>query len=513
MTVTIDQLASSGTLGLTLVAGEPHRENEVSVAHSAERPDPVAWLTPDELLMTAGFLLPESDDGQYDYVRDVASTGAAGLAFAVGPKFDCIPAPIIAACESLGLPLLEVPASTPLVSITRLVAERRAEELRRDLRLVVEAQQDLTQRGLTEGIDGIVRGLEVHAGCEVALLAPGGSPMIDHRPELRSLIEGTTEHAAVAKPNQLPFSIGSRQRDGAHLVVEAIGVRRLTLGYLGTRFPSSMSAEQRLILTHAEALIALELAKRTELIAAEHKLRSDILRSILTGTLTGDGARRQLADLNMTKDDTLSVVIVTSTASPADRMRAVRQTLVGRGVNFLSCILGTEVVVVLKGDLPDLEALHADLSAHMPRRVNLGGSLPSSTDDLTVAVQQARFAVKAAQAESATHRRFDELSTYALLLSSQSSESLAMIASAALASLTKADDSFGGELLRSLEAYLSNNAQWVPAAAALGVHRHTLRNRMRRVEEITGRNLASAHDRTELWLALKAEELSRLVSE
>lgn len=512
MTITIDQLTTEN-LGLTLVAGEPNRQNRVVVAHSVELPDPVPWLNPQDLVMTAGFLLPDDDDDQFDYVRDIVAAGISGLAFALGPKHDRIPIPIVSACESLGLPLLEVPDTTPLTSIARLVAERRAEDLRRDLRLILEAQQELTQRSLTEGIEGVVRGLEVHTGCEVALLSPGGVPMIDHRPELRTIIEDTKENAAVAKPNQLPFSIGAHHRDGAHLVVEAIGARRTTLGFIGALFPSRMSPEQRLVLTHAEALIALELSKRSELIEAEHKLRSDILRSILSGTLAGDGARRQLADLNMTRNDTLCVLMVASTASPTDRLRAVRQTLVSRGVNFLSCILGSEVVVVLKGEVPDMGALHEELSAHLPRRIHLGASLNSTPDDLTVAVQQARFAVKAAQAESAAHRKFDELSTYALLLSSQSSESLSMIASAALQSLTKADEAFGGELLKSLEAYLSNNAQWVPAAAALGVHRHTLRNRMRRVEEITGRSLASAHDRTELWLALKADELSRLVSE
>ncbi|MFD7945372.1 helix-turn-helix domain-containing protein, partial [Streptomyces sp. NPDC059744] len=44
-----------------------------------------------------------------------------------------------------------------------------------------------------------------------------------------------------------------------------------------------------------------------------------------------------------------------------------------------------------------------------------------------------------------------------------------------------------------------------PAAAPdLGVHRHTLRYRMRRVEEILGRSLDDPDVRMELWLALKA---------
>ena len=41
------------------------------------------------------------------------------------------------------------------------------------------------------------------------------------------------------------------------------------------------------------------------------------------------------------------------------------------------------------------------------------------------------------------------------------------------------------------------------------MHRHTLRYRMKRVEDITGRDLGSSQDRMEFWLALKARELDR----
>jgi purine catabolism regulator len=51
------------------------------------------------------------------------------------------------------------------------------------------------------------------------------------------------------------------------------------------------------------------------------------------------------------------------------------------------------------------------------------------------------------------------------------------------------------------------SGRWGDAADALGVHRHTLRHRVRRIERLTGRDLTRARDRVELWLALKAREL------
>ena len=37
--------------------------------------------------------------------------------------------------------------------------------------------------------------------------------------------------------------------------------------------------------------------------------------------------------------------------------------------------------------------------------------------------------------------------------------------------------------------------------------RHTLRYRIKRIEELTGRDLSRANDRVEMWLALRAKEL------
>ncbi|GAA1674540.1 hypothetical protein GCM10009733_084390 [Nonomuraea maheshkhaliensis] len=60
------------------------------------------------------------------------------------------------------------------------------------------------------------------------------------------------------------------------------------------------------------------------------------------------------------------------------------------------------------------------------------------------------------------------------------------------------------DLVASLRAYLEGNGHWETAAQRLGVHRHTLRYRMRRVTELLGRDLDDPGVRAELWLALEA---------
>jgi purine catabolism regulator len=56
--------------------------------------------------------------------------------------------------------------------------------------------------------------------------------------------------------------------------------------------------------------------------------------------------------------------------------------------------------------------------------------------------------------------------------------------------------------VNSVRVWLSHHGQWEPAAAQLGVHRHTLRKRIRRAGELLDRDLDSPGTRAELWLAL-----------
>lgn len=61
----------------------------------------------------------------------------------------------------------------------------------------------------------------------------------------------------------------------------------------------------------------------------------------------------------------------------------------------------------------------------------------------------------------------------------------------------------GAELVDSLQVFLKHTGQVDRAAAALGVHRHTVRHRIQKIEQILGRSLDDATTRSELWIALQ----------
>jgi purine catabolism regulator len=71
-----------------------------------------------------------------------------------------------------------------------------------------------------------------------------------------------------------------------------------------------------------------------------------------------------------------------------------------------------------------------------------------------------------------------------------------------LTALQEYDDAHGADLLPSLAAYLRHHGSWDPAAQELGVHRHTLRQRVIRAAEVAGFELADPRHRALLVLGL-----------
>ncbi len=66
------------------------------------------------------------------------------------------------------------------------------------------------------------------------------------------------------------------------------------------------------------------------------------------------------------------------------------------------------------------------------------------------------------------------------------------------------DERHRSELEHTVEVFLASGGRWAATAQRLHVHVNTLRNRLARIEELTGRDLQSTDDRVDLHLALQA---------
>ncbi|MFE7749136.1 PucR family transcriptional regulator [Streptomyces sp. NPDC057428] len=162
-------------------------------------------------------------------------------------------------------------------------------------------------------------------------------------------------------------------------------------------------------------------------------------------------------------------------------------------------------------------ALHADALLHTVRaplsaglgddgRLTLGVSAAvHSAEGLRGALEEARHARRVAAARpgpvcAAGHH---ELASHVLLLPFVPDDVRRAFTARLLDPLRDYDRRHRAELMETLEAFLDCDGSWTRCAARLHLHVNTLRYRVGRIEQLTGRDLSRLEDKLDFFLALR----------
>jgi DNA-binding PucR family transcriptional regulator len=121
------------------------------------------------------------------------------------------------------------------------------------------------------------------------------------------------------------------------------------------------------------------------------------------------------------------------------------------------------------------------------------------------AVAEARQAVRLAELLGGGVRMVDsgQFGSWELLLAMVPGEGRRAFQAALLDPLVAYDRDHGTELVATLEAFLACSGSWTRAAEAMFIHVNSLRYRIRRIEELTGRDPRSLAGQAALLLALR----------
>jgi PucR C-terminal helix-turn-helix domain/GGDEF-like domain len=97
----------------------------------------------------------------------------------------------------------------------------------------------------------------------------------------------------------------------------------------------------------------------------------------------------------------------------------------------------------------------------------------------------------------------DEVASHELLLATVPASVLRSFRERMLGPLLAYDDRHRAELLPTLREFLACSGSWNACAARMYVHVNTVRYRIRRIEELTGRDLSRLEDQVDFFLALR----------
>ncbi|WP_405661802.1 PucR family transcriptional regulator [Streptomyces sp. RK9] len=528
MPPTLASLVHHSALKLTVRAGEDRLDTPVRWAHVSELADPVPYMEGGELLLITALKLDAEDpDTMRRYVKRLVGAGVVGLGFAVGVNYPDIPEALVEAARAEELPLIEVPRRTPFLAISKAVSAAIAADQYRAVTAGFAAQRELTKQALGDGAQGLLGALAGQVDGWAALYDASGA-----------VVATAPEWAARRAARLTPDVERLRERPAPASLVVAGADDRVELHTLGTgRRPraalavgtaSTLGTAERYAVHSAIALLTLTTERSRSLQAAEARIGSAVLRMLLAGE--PDHARAVAGDLYGGLLDAPFRLVVAEVAGPAEAagegagaaegawstelVDAVESAAARFGEALLVVPYGERLVLLVADGgaahlatveyaaLLDADRAEGRESAEEPGPL-MGLSAPAGPIAAAPAYKQAEQALSVARRRGRCLVEHEELAAGSVL-PLLADDAVRAFADGLLRALREHDATGRGDLVASLRAWLSRHGQWDAAAADLGVHRHTLRYRMRRVEEILGRSLDDPDVRMELWLSLKA---------
>jgi len=268
-----------------------------------------------------------------------------------------------------------------------------------------------------------------------------------------------------------------------------------------------------------ERAFARLLDERYELL--QRNLAGDVLSELLTGHLYPEDLQARLRPFGIGEQ---VAVLAFALAEPSSAAALVEASLQRERVPSLVAIRSGLLCAVIDpgaaGGCDPIELarkLRGELAARFGAsspdgEVRAAASRASATHSLRMAFHEARCALEAVRLRNGSAPEvatYADLGAFQLLLSLQDDDALSSYCRGVLGPIEQGEGEYGEELVRSLDVFIEHNGHWEKAAGALFCHRHTLRYRIRRIEQLTGRDFSNARDRIEFWLALRARELAR----
>lgn len=493
MAPTLRQLIQAPGLGITLLTGESRLDDEVRWVATNEHPDPTPFLEAGDLLLTTGINLPETTQRVRAYTDLIVASGAVALGLGIGLGHPTTPRRLITAAQRSGLALIEIDEPTPFIAVSKALSDLIAKEGRVEDIQIAQAQRDLTRAAVKDGTTGIAR--------TTARLLDGWTLVLDRSTAVQSAEPARAKErlAGLAEPLARVSSgrvTSASLIDGAeHVFVQTLIASGRVRGYLvcGTRQrPGSMA---RAVLGLATTLLAIG---DDQQVVGSRRRDAALLRLAREGEDLDTGTLVDLGGAVLGSAALLTLAV----SGPAADLRGLADEIGDLPAeHVLGTHEGSRVLAVVRPDQLDTvlqrvrarAGLHAGVSDRVPPK------------EIAAALRRAEQAMETAARRKASVVTEREAMPSSLALIPPTDG--AAFARSVLAPLLEHDEQTDADLVASLEAWLRHHGHLERAAADLGVHRHTLRHRVRRAEQLLGRSLDEADTRMDLWFALRCNRI------
>ncbi|MFA1540946.1 PucR family transcriptional regulator [Actinomadura monticuli] len=467
-------------LRLEVVTGADELDRVIRWVVTTDLLDPGRYLRGRELVLT-GLVWRTGPADSETFVRALTEAGVSGLA-AWDLALGAIPDDLVDACRRHRLPLFKVPEDVAFATVTEEVVRNLSGARAADLAAVLDRHRRLVEgTGLGAVVDLVGR-------CHV--LTPTGRVVAGPVPPDPAGLA----RAFLTAP-RLPHHVPAL---GATLfAVAGGGTPRVADWFIAFEGDAAdWPAERRALTAELAAIVALERAR------SDTPADGELVAAVAAGDVSRLPGVRHVAVAASGRGGLRPAELRAVLAEVLGEARGEAHPAVG--------VLDGETVALVPEPDRDVAALLQDaLDFLAPGLAGAGiaagvsGAAPPS--GLRAAVEEARHACRLAAARPAPACvvRHDELATHVLLLAAVPDDVRRMFRERLLDPLRDYDRTHGADLVRTLETFLRHSGSWTRCAEQLHLHVNSVRYRIQRIEDLTGRDLSRLEDRVDFFLALR----------
>ncbi|WKD58386.1 carbohydrate diacid transcriptional activator CdaR [Corynebacterium capitovis DSM 44611] len=476
MGLTFEWLRNNRDLALRQVV-EPTAA-EFDVVQTSELEDASEFIQPNSLVLTVGIAFNGRETSLGPYIDHLADAGAVAIGFGTGLTFPALPHTVIDTATRRGIGLFDVPRHVPFISIVTAAHQEQRRLAHLEQQQLFDAQERLTKTATRGSLDALLTEAAATLHARVTISTAQGTVVgVGDSGET-----GPTTHRTSYR-----MTAGSER----HHEIEVRSTRELT--------PASRS-----LIRHVAGLADMLLARPFELRAARNELNSFAL-SVRLGLGTETDLLPTAFDSPVDADGlTRPVIVAADNARALTRARASLDDSAEHAGQFLyTAPLDTaSFLLLVRGDqpIPDLLASFGPSA----RQVRIAVGRRIAATDLTLSHLRA-LRTRAGLLALGEHSLPD-----ATALPWLTEPAVVTALSARHAELfdrlRHLDDRDGTDYARTLTVYLRHGGQLVHTADALGIHRHTARNRIAKIQELCEIDLSDPATFAETFFASLVEE-------
>lgn len=462
----------------------PPRTVQITGVHVSELTDPTPYLAGGELLLSTGMGLRGQAARPGVYAARLVHAGVAALGLGLGPVHQEVPSSLRRACESVGLPLLSVPAPTPFLTVSRAIWSQLVRGEQEQLTSSLGAYRDLVSSATRrDPMSQVVRtlGAAVH-GWAASLDANGRVLEVWPRGRRDAARETARElqrvHAS-SPHTSATFPLGDED-----VVVQPLARGTRLVGHVAMGCPRPVAPLDRQLQLAACSLLALQLHRDHEVVVRVRAQRSCIAQLLVDGLVD---AARALSDSLQQGSVPLHASMIrvrcTEALGPAE--------LLDRWEH---------------GSLDDTKLWLVDDDDHVWVVADA-----VITDDLLEDLRALRLAaVVSPEAPVGAITRYagwllsEARRTPDGLIVQDPGISLTSAEAQLERLLSRKDDA----LVETVVSYLRHRGRWEDTARALHVHRNTVRHRIDAIVRLTSVDLEDPDEASRLWIVLRAHGLA-----